>query len=90
MSELYVKHWVVTAWYPGGQGFIDEVVSRTEFTDEKEARAFMAEQKAENDSHHGWLCFRISERFVPAPKRKCDGCPWDDGLPHSACFGCDD
>lgn len=68
MSGLYIKHWVVTAWYPGGQGFNDEVVSKTEFTNEEEARAFMAEQKAENDSHHGWLCFRLSERFVPASR----------------------
>lgn len=29
------------------------------------------------------------KRLVIREITKCDGCKWNDGLPHSACYNCD-
>ena len=62
---LYEKHFVVIEYIPGGQGIGNSLVDKYEFTDEEAARSFMEMKENEAEKNKSWLCYRLSERFVP-------------------------
>ena len=65
VSELYEKRYVVIEYIPGGQGVCNEIVGSYEFVTEDAAIDFAKEKNEESDRDHSWLCYRVSERFVP-------------------------